>query len=67
MPATAPIRVHIDTKLPWWALTRNVHDLWRWLEQQGDAPTDPAYYLEKPWKWEAEWNRMLQEQRGEAA
>lgn len=49
---------------PWHEYVANLHALWVWLENRGDQPDDPAYFLEKPWKWEPEWNQMQRERVG---
>lgn len=41
----------------WYEDHENLAELWRWLEERGEQP-DPAYFLEKPWKWTPEWNQM---------
>lgn len=42
----------------WYEYNGNLARLWRWLDERGEAPNDPAYFMEKPWKWEAEWDAM---------
>lgn len=42
----------------WYDDRNNLADLWRWLKDQGDDP-DPAYFLEKPWKWSPEFAQMM--------
>lgn len=50
---------------PWYADHQNLALLWRWLEDRGDQPADPAHFIEKPWKWEPEWNELQAEQAHE--
>lgn len=48
----------------WYHNHVNLAALWRWLEERGETPTDgPAYFMEKPWKWEGEWLAMQHEKR----
>ena len=47
----------------WWREPQNLADLWCFLVEEGEAPSDPAYYMEKPWKYEPEWERMKQTMR----
>lgn len=42
----------------WYRDHSNLCDLWRWLDERGEAPDDPAYFLEKPYKWTREWRLM---------
>jgi hypothetical protein len=44
--------------MAWFHDHKNLADLWRWLEVRGDAPDDPAYFMEKPWKWTPEFEGM---------
>lgn len=46
----------------WYEDHENLCALWRWLEDRGQAPSDVAGYLEKPWHWEPEWNQMRKDQ-----
>lgn len=39
----------------WWEYHRNLSDLYYWLSERGDMQPDQAgHFLEKPWKWDAE-------------
>lgn len=59
--------VDIDTIPPWWLDHRNLAELYAYLSGS-DCPEDDAldpasvqYFLEKPWKWTDERERMLAE------
>lgn len=40
----------------WWKDHNNLAALWAWLDEEGCPPEDgPAYFMEKPWKYQAEW------------
>jgi hypothetical protein len=45
----------------WHEVVANVAALYDWLEARGDLPDDVSYFLHKPWKWTAEWERMQAE------
>lgn len=45
----------------WYRDPVNLAKLWRWLEDQGETPDDPAYFLERPEKWDEEWQRFTRE------
>lgn len=45
----------------WYRDPVNLAKLWRWLEDQGETPDDPAYFLERPEKWDEEWQRYTRE------
>lgn len=53
-----------DTVPPWWMDHANLAELHRYLTgsdcPEGDAldPSQVQYFLEKPWKWTQEWERM---------
>jgi hypothetical protein len=57
--AASPIRPPIAD---WWTDHEQLAELWAWLEEQGREPTDPAYYLSKPWKWTPEYDEMRKAQ-----
>lgn len=45
---------------PWYSNHGNLSLLWSWLEERGETPADgPAYFMEKPWKWDTEWLRYV--------
>ena len=48
----------------WYDDRNNLADLWRWLEDQGEDP-EPAYFLEKPWKWSPDFTQMCDQMRNE--
>lgn len=65
MPPEPGLRLaDLDTVPPWWADHSNLAELHRYLTgsdcPEGDAldPSQVQYFLEKPWKWTAEWDRM---------
>ncbi|HTQ44504.1 MAG TPA: hypothetical protein VMI75_17200 [Polyangiaceae bacterium] len=44
----------------WWEDHRNLAALYRHLTDECELPEDQvAYFLEKPWKWTDEWERMI--------
>lgn len=45
----------------WWEKHHELARLYEWLLAQDLAPTgaDLVYLLDKPWKWEPEYERML--------
>lgn len=46
-------------EMPWFAFHVNLAALWQWLDENGETPSDgPAYFMEKPWKWDSEWERF---------
>ncbi len=61
-------RVDPDTAAPWWMDHANLAELHRYLTgsdcPEGDAldPASVQYFLEKPWKWTQEWERMRKAQ-----
>jgi hypothetical protein len=44
----------ITPRYDWWQNHWYLAELWDWLRERGDAPVMPGF-LEKPWKWDAEW------------
>lgn len=46
----------------WYADHQALAELWRWLEDRGDQPRDPAHFLEEPWSYEPEYQAMRAEQ-----
>lgn len=50
----------------WWEDHDNLAELWRFLEDRGEQPNDPAYFLDKPWKWDPEYQQMRSEQAAAA-
>jgi len=50
-----------DTEeVPWYAFHDNLASLWTWLDEHGHTPGDgPAYFMEKPWKWNLEYDAYL--------
>jgi hypothetical protein len=52
----------------WWLAHTNIAALYRWLVENDEiderSTADVCYFLQKPWKWTPEWQRM---QRGEEA
>jgi len=51
----------VDPTKEWWEDRETLDRLARWLENRGEF-TDPIYFMEKPWKWRAEYEQMLREQ-----
>lgn len=53
-----------DTAPPWWMDHANLAELHQYLTgsdcPEGDTldPASVQYFLEKPWKWTQEWERM---------
>lgn len=45
----------------WYREPANLAELWTWLEERGEQPSDPAYFMAKPWKWAPEWREMQAE------
>jgi len=44
----------------WWSDHNNLADLWKWLDEIGFTPGDgPGYFMEKPWKWNREYDTYL--------
>lgn len=54
-PVRPPIREWFDDRAV-------LVELWRWLEERGEQPADPAYYIEKPQHWQLEYDQMRAEQ-----
>lgn len=48
---------------PWWESHTEVARLIRWLGESGSVDdydaSDWAYLVEKPWKWDSEYQEML--------
>lgn len=42
---------------PWYQSHANLHDLAIWLEER-EPNFDWRYFLEKPWKWETDWDEF---------
>lgn len=44
----------------WYADHNNLASLWEWLGNHDNEPGDgPAYFMEKPWKWNLEYDAYL--------
>jgi hypothetical protein len=56
--------VDVDTVPPWWLDHANLAELYAYLTgadcPEGDEldPSQTQYFLEKPWKWTDEYERM---------
>lgn len=49
-----------QAQVEWWNDHRNLATLYEWLERYSNNPQDgPAYFMEKPWKWNMEYDAML--------
>lgn len=48
----------------WYTDYENIKNLAYWLLSKGkfNSEKDVVYFIEKPWKWEEEWNEMMQEE-----
>jgi hypothetical protein len=44
---------------PWYGFHDNVANLARYLADNGTSADNLADYIEKPWKWEDEWQEYL--------
>jgi hypothetical protein len=43
--------------MTWYDDRNNLAALWSWLEDCHKLPADgPAYFMEKPWKWQDDWD-----------
>ncbi len=52
-----------ERERPWYTDHARLSDLARWLIKRDELPLDEVpYYLEKPWKWEREYEQMCREQ-----
>lgn len=48
-----------DNREEWWLDHSNLTALMRWLIDEQEMTLDQVtYFLEKPWKWSPEWDRM---------
>lgn len=47
----------------WWHIEGELAAVWRWLDERGERPDDPGYFMEKPWKWTPEREQMIREER----
>ena len=56
----------MSTYVVWWTHD-NLAALWSWLDENGLDPADgPAYFMEKPWKWNLEYDAMIHSVHGKA-
>lgn len=46
-----------ETDPDWYRDHENLAALWRDLEDRGET-IDAGYFMEKPWRWTAEWVRF---------
>ena len=51
---------------PWYRDPKNLAQLWRWLREQGYEPEDPAYFMEKGFKWQESWDDFQRFEREDA-
>ena len=57
----------MSTYVVWWTHD-NLAALWSWLTENGLEPHDgPAYFMEKPWKWNLEYDAFLHSTQGKGA
>lgn len=60
--------VHTEPPMTeWWAFHTNMAELWSWLEEH-DARhlvDGPAYFMEKPWKWNLEYDAIIAHLHGD--
>jgi hypothetical protein len=53
----------IRAPAPWHSDPQQLAELWRWLDEQGRTPDDPAYFMERAEKWTPHFEDMCAEQR----
>jgi hypothetical protein len=47
---------------PWYTDPKELAVLWRWLDEQGRTPDDPAYFMDRGSKWEREHEEFLRDE-----
>lgn len=52
----------VRPSVPWHRNPTELAALWRWMDEQGRAPDDPAYFMEKGIRWSPEHEEMLREE-----
>lgn len=56
-----PPSVSITTEVPWYVDHANIVVLARWMADNGYTAEDVAYAVEKPWKYEDEFDKAIAE------
>jgi hypothetical protein len=52
----------VRAPLPWHKDPKELAQLWRWLDEQGRTPDDPAYFMDKAVKWTPEHEEFLRDE-----